>query len=437
MLKDKSFGLPLWGWFMEIDSSKVQTSLSQDNFLDSLLSRGVAEREFSIDKEKDLKSLYSLAKIYYDKADLILAEECFKKALENTKEGRDIFLKFKILGFLIRIAFEQMKKDDVTSYITQSEELLEHTSKNLGSLSAEYFYNCGILKTYKSEHRESEKFLELALNKAKKENDYELQAKCLYALAKTKFHLIEYDEALDHLNFLTQLLAVINKSYLCGTMYLLTANLHLELERLDSAEKYFKLASEHLMAKKCWNLCGSVFLGRGKIHNKKGEFVRALLFFDLALETVDKTVFKRTTQIIEAEIEDVKDADVDIYLDKVNRKVVEKSVGTIDFRHRFVLLEILFLLAKNVGNYYDKEELAKLIWKDEYNPLIHDKLIYTSISRLRKLIEPPLSEESKRKYIVRGKDGYTFCSTAKIRFFSEDRVRVDRTLSDMEIGSPV
>ena len=49
----------------------------------------------------------------------------------------------------------------------------------------------------------------------------------------------------------------------------------------------------------------------------------------------------------------------------------------------------------------------------EYNPLIHDKLIYTSISRLRKLIEP---KKQKRKYIVRGKDGYALSPKVNVRF---------------------
>jgi hypothetical protein len=30
-------------------------------------------------------------------------------------------------------------------------------------------------------------------------------------------------------------------------------------------------------------------------------------------------------------------------------------------------------LAQNPGQYYDKEVLAKEIWKEEYNPLIHDR----------------------------------------------------------------
>ena len=101
---------------------------------------------------------------------------------------------------------------------------------------------------------------------------------------------------------------------------------------------------------------------------------------------------------------------------------------------QIVLLEILFLLAKNPGQSYNKEDLAKSIWKDEYNPLIHDKLIYTSISRLRKLIEP---KGANRKYILRGKDGYTFNPRVNARFHKEVDTYSRKVIGNVEMNSPV
>ena len=134
------------------------------------------------------------------------------------------------------------------------------------------------------------------------------------------------------------------------------------------------------------------------------------------------------------EVDDVNDSSVDLYLDRHNRVIHEKSLGVIDFKHRFVLLEILFLLAQTPGTYYNKDDLAKMIWKDEYNPLIHDKLIYTSISRLRKLIEP---KGIKRQYILRGKDGYTFNPRVNARFHKENEVVKQKNIGNIEISSPV
>ena len=97
---------------------------------------------------------------------------------------------------------------------------------------------------------------------------------------------------------------------------------------------------------------------------------------------------------------------------------------------------ILFLLAKNSGSFYDKHALAQEVWQDDYNPLIHDKLIYTSVSRLRKLIEPKKGQE-KRKYIIRGKDGYTFNPNVKIRFQNSSSTENITKVSTFEITSPL
>ena len=92
------------------------------------------------------------------------------------------------------------------------------------------------------------------------------------------------------------------------------------------------------------------------------------------------------------------------------------------------------MLARNPGVPFDKDQLSRRIWKDEYNPLIHDKLIYTSISRLRKLIEP---KGASRKYILRGKDGYTFNPRVNARFHREEEVSSRKIIGNIEINTPL
>jgi tetratricopeptide (TPR) repeat protein len=277
----------------------------------------------------------------------------------------------------------------------------------------------------------------MAYNKSKEENEPELLAKTILALANNSFNRADYAQADDYVLQLEQLLKIVQKSYLSGALALFEARLRLEEGRLDDSLKKFKFANESLQKKNCWNLYGYILLGKGRVYKKMGDFDRALTYFTLASESIDRLSFRRLSSLIDSEISDVNDSSVDLYLDRENRKVKERSLGTIDFKHRFVLLEILFLLAKNAGSYFDKEELAKSIWKDEYNPLIHDKLIYTSVSRLRKLIEPKNEKGQKRKYIVRGKDGYTFNSMAKIRFHMESNSSVDKSIGNVELSSPV
>jgi tetratricopeptide (TPR) repeat protein len=391
--------------------------------------------EYPINSKRVIgQSHYRLAKIYYDKADLLKAEGYFLKASKQCELPRDGFPLFKIYGFLIRVYSEGLNQEEAITYIEKSEELLENLALNLGTLTAEYFYNMGVVKTYRSDFAEAKTNFMLAHKKAQEENEPEILAKSLYALA-TNFNSIgDFKQSLLYLDQLKELLAILKKAYLFGNMHILYGNVYSELGQFAKAEEHFNIAINTLQSKKCWNLFSYILLNKASLYKKMGDFNKSLMNLELAQITLDKENFRRLTGLIENAFLDLNDSSVDIYLDRQNRVVNEKILGTIDFKHRFVLLEILFLLAKNPGIYFDKEDLAKHIWKDEYNPLIHDKLIYTSVSRLRKLIEP---KNGKRQYIIRGKDGYTFNPNVKTRFHKENERISYKSIGNVEISSPV
>ncbi|MFZ4714077.1 MAG: winged helix-turn-helix domain-containing protein [Bacteriovoracaceae bacterium] len=391
--------------------------------------------EYPINSKRVIgQSQYRLAKIYYDKADLLKAESYFLKASQECELPRDGFPLFKIYGFLIRIYSEGLNQEEAITYIEKSEELLENLAVNLGTLTAEYFYNMGVVKTYRSDFAEAKTNFMLAHKKAQEENEPEILAKSLYALATNFNSMGDSKQALSYLDQLKELLAILKKAYLFGNMHILYANVYSELGQYQKAEEHYNIAISTLQHKKCWNLFSYVLLNKASLYKKLGDFNKSLMNLELAQITLDKENFKRLAGLVENAFLDLNDSSVDIYLDRQNRVVSEKLLGTIDFKHRFVLLEILFLLAKNPGIYFDKEDLAKHIWKDEYNPLIHDKLIYTSVSRLRKLIEP---KNGKRQYIIRGKDGYTFNPNVKTRFHKENERISYKSIGNVEISSPV
>lgn len=393
--------------------------------------------EKNIAKEDVARAEYELAKLFYDKSDFVKAQIAFERALKFCETPRDGYTVLKILGFLIRIASERLEDDRAVQLTTAAEKVMEELGNSLGSLSAEYFYNMGMVKNYRSDFMAAKESFEIAYRKSKEENDPELLAKCLLGLADNAFQRKEFNQSLQHIDILDQLLKIVDKNYLKGAMYQFCAKINMELGNHEQAVEFYKKANTILQQKKCWNLYGYNLLGKGVVFKLAGDFEKAQMFFQLAGEAADPKVYKRLHQLINSEIKEVDDASVDIFLDRSNRKVVEKTLGTIDFKHRFVLLEILFLLAKNPGVYFDKEKLAKSIWKDEYNPLIHDKLIYTSISRLRKLIEPKEHAATKRKYLIRGKDGYTFNPEVKIRFSMESKVPINRNIANVDLGSLV
>lgn len=379
------------------------------------------------------EGFYRLAKIYYDKADLNSAEEFFLKALEKTIFPRDAFAMFKCYGFLIRIYSEKQEEQSAQEFIEKAEQLVDKFQESMGSLSSHYFYNVGMVATYKGEFDKALENFSLSYQKAQTENEPELIAKGLYAMANASFNLEKHNEALQYLNQLKELLTILKKGYLKGSMHQLYGNIFRELSEYKLANENYDLAMNLLQEKNCWNLFGYILLGKGIVAKRSGEYNQALMLFGIASHSINSQ-YQRLNTLIKNQVEDVNDSSVDLYLDRHNRMIHEKSIGSIDFKHRFVLLEILFLLARNPGSSYNKEDLAKSIWKDEYNPLIHDKLIYTSISRLRKLIEP---KGNNRKYILRGKDGYTFNPRVNARFHKEDDAVQKRFIGNVDINAPV
>lgn len=380
------------------------------------------------------QAYYRLAKVYYDKSDIDAAEVYFEKALELTEFPRDVFGSLKICGFLIRISHEKLELDKVEKYITYSENLVDNYSAQAPTLNGEYFYYLGIVQTYRRNFAHAEKNFEIAYRKTQEENEPDLRAKALYSIANCYFHLKKYDEVLTTLDKLEELLMIIKKDFLKGSLFLLRGQIYTETGKYQKALDNYDFALKTLRLKKCWNLYCYILLGMGRVSKKLGEFKKAMIFFELAQSSINGAKFKNLNRLIKNQIEDVKDSSVDIYLDRHNRLVHEKQLGTIDFKHRFVLLEILFLLSSHPGEYFDKEKLAQMIWKDEYNPLIHDKLIYTSVSRLRKLVEP---KNGDNKYILRGKDGYTFNPRITARFYEESASVHDDHFGSLEISAPI
>ena len=305
---------------------------------------------------------------------------------------------------------------------------------DLGSLHSEYFYNVGMMFTYKGLFKEACENFTLAYEKAQKENDSGLMSKSLYSISNALFQRGMVKDALVNLNRLKDLMEIIKKGYLRGSMNFLFGSIYRELGQYVLSIEHFDKAISDLQEKSCWNLLGYILLGKGITYKKMGEYQNALAFFKLS-KSLAQGQNIRLKSLVSLQENDVNDSNVDLHLDRHNRVIHEKNLGVIDFKHRFILLEILFLMAKTPGAYFDKEDLAKSIWKDEYNPLIHDKLIYTSISRLRKLIEP--KGQGKRKYIQRGKDGYTFNPHAKIRFHKEKEINSPKVIGNIEICTPV
>jgi len=107
----------------------------------------------------------------------------------------------------------------------------------------------------------------------------------------------------------------------------------------------------------------------------------------------------------------------DLVFDYSGHAVTERKLGKIDFRNQFILLDLLKVFVQNQGKVYSKEFLVEQVWKQSYDPAVHDNKIYVTIKRLRKMIEPDFD---KPKYIFRGKNGYYMNKSAKVFLQSKE-----------------
>lgn len=73
---------------------------------------------------------------------------------------------------------------------------------------------------------------------------------------------------------------------------------------------------------------------------------------------------------------------------------------------------------KHPGEVYTKEALVEKVWKQAYDPSVHDNKIYVTIKRLRKMIEP---DYDKPKYIYRTKNGYYLNRNARVLYNTTTR----------------
>lgn len=111
----------------------------------------------------------------------------------------------------------------------------------------------------------------------------------------------------------------------------------------------------------------------------------------------------------------------DFVLDENQQTLHERERGAIDFKNQHLLMELAVLFLKNPGTRFSKEELIEIIWKQAYDPNIHDNLIYVSIKRLRLLMEP--NSESP-KYILRDRKGYYLNSQTQIQFKTQEEHKI-------------
>ena len=204
---------------------------------------------------------------------------------------------------------------------------------------------------------------------------------------------------------------------------ILNAYILTELKKFDQAAEILWQAYDLLKVQKTMLLHVYLLYNMGRNYLCAGDRELARLYLTLAEKVVDPQNMIRLARLVSKEMSELgqdNKSNYDLVFDVESHTVTEKKLGKVDFKNQFVLLDLLRLFVQNQGQVYSKEYLVEQVWKQSYDPSVHDNKIYVTIKRLRKMIEPDFE---KPKYIFRAKNGYFMNKSAKILIEQKDEVR--------------
>lgn len=363
----------------------------------------------SISPEK----IFEVAKLHCDRGDYV-------QALPNLKEAAIIYLEskkydqyLKCLQYTLRIHAERGEQEKITEIKENLHDLVIREGITLNSRT---YYVLGLCSSMRGQPDNAVEYLKKSLQMALEKDNKEDMCYAILGLSICYSQLKKYEEALKEVYNLNIFLQVIDNSELKMAALNANALILMEMKRYEQALDI--LWSSYELVKKTKQLNATVvcLTNIGICLFELGQKDTARIYLNLAAKTLDPSNNKYVMKTLERylsqlSIDPAEDYDLTIDLEK--HFITEKNLGAIDFKNQFILLDLLKLFITNQGQIFSKEYLVKHVWKQDYNPVVHDNKIYVTIKRLRKLIEP---DYDKPKYIFRAKNGYYLNKSARINF---------------------
>ena len=358
-------------------------------------------------------TLLELGRLYCERGDLKQAEPKLLEASNLFFALRDFDNFLEAQNLLLRIFAEREQYDKIQE---TKEKLQDLVLKEGFELSARTFYSLGLAAHYRNQ-------AELALDYGQKSLSLALQsdnkkdicyAIFLIANTYTLEPINRLQDALKEIYNLQVFFQVLDIPDLKAATYMLNARILCILkkydEAIDVAWKAYDLLKITKNSSTSLHLLGLL----GWIYSESGDKEMARFYIGLLSRSIDPQNFVRTAKMAKQLAEKMgaeSQSQFDLIFDEAQNAVIEKKLGKVDFKNQFILLDLLKLFVQNPGAVFSKEYLVENVWKQPYDPSVHDNKIYVTIKRLRKMIEP---DYEKPKYIFRAKNGYFMNKSARV-----------------------
>lgn len=365
-------------------------------------------------------SLFEVGKLYSDRGDFFQAMEKLQAASDAFQAQRDISGFLKCQNLLLRLYAETEQDDQI--HLTK-EKLQDLVLKEGFELNSKTYYTLALCAAYKGQNETALEYCQKALAIALANDNKEDICYAISGTASVYTHMGRLQDALKEIYNLQIFFEVLEIPEIKISTLILNAYILTELKKYEQAIDILWQAYEQIKVQKTMLMHIYLLFNMGRTYLKAGDRELARLYLNLAAKAVDPKNLIRLSRQIEKEVADLGQdsrTNYDLIFDIENHTVTEKKLGKVDFKNQFILLDLLRLFVQNQGQVYSKEYLVEQVWKQDYDPAVHDNKIYVTIKRLRKMIEPDFE---KPKYIFRAKNGYFMNKSAKVLIEQKEGVQ--------------
>ncbi|HEX7674640.1 MAG TPA: winged helix-turn-helix domain-containing protein [Bdellovibrio sp.] len=358
---------------------------------------------------------FELGKLYCDRGDFGPAIDHLREASDGYFAEKNFSQYLKCMNLLLRIFAEREQFEDINQ---TKEKLQDLVLKEGFELNSKTYYTLAVCASYKGQLDTALDYLQKALAIALASDNKEDICHAIFGLAMVYAHpkIGRQTDALKEIYNLQVFFQVYQMPELQASSLLLNADILKQMKKYDETIEILWRAYDIIRETRNVVMSNVLMGALADTYFEIGDKDMARTYITLAMRSIDQENHRRTARMAKSLAEKIggeSQSNFDLIFDEANHAVIEKKIGRIDFKNQFILLDLLRLFVTNQGTIYSKEFLVENVWKQPYDPAIHDNKIYVTIKRLRKLIEP---DYEKPKYIFRAKNGYYMNKAARVHF---------------------
>ena len=354
-------------------------------------------------KKDSTSRLFQLGRLQCDRGD-------YRSAVEILTEVRQAFLEerrydeyLEALNLLLRVHAELGEFEPIQRL---KESLQDEVIREELQLTSQILYTLGLCASYKGDQDLAQEYLQKSLNLALEKDDKKAICYALNGLAIVHYKQGRVNEALKEIYNLEIFFEFLDLPDLKLSVKFINGHLLRSLGKFEQALEMFWQAYDMVRGTKNLTHYNYLLFALARTYHALGDTNLCQMYLGLSEKSLDKENMVSLSKEVQKFRDSLKvqsDEPIDIRFQLGSNSVIEKDIGPISFKNQFILLDMLRLFLQNPGRVFSKEELADKIWKEPYDPSIHDNKIYVTIKRLRKMIEPDYDQP---KYIYRAKNGY-------------------------------